>query len=91
MMSNWIRWERFRQSRQAGRVPVENVRPVLGAAAFIAIVAFSGYLAVGFAGVLFSVAFVGGFVLWLVTTHRPPIDPHPVVVPAQHVDLPVVG
>jgi hypothetical protein len=62
-------------------MPVEHGRPVLGAAAFIAIVAFSGYLAVGFAGALFSVAFVGGFVVWLLTTHRTPIDPHPVLVP----------
>lgn len=49
--------------------------------AFILALALSGYLAVGFAGMLFSVAFVGGFVLWLLTTYRTPVPPQTFLTP----------
>lgn len=55
--------------------------PALYAAAFILGLALLGYLTVGFAGALFSSAFVGGFVLWLLTTYRTPVDPAAVIVP----------
>ena len=58
-------------------------RSVTGAAAFILGLALVGYLAVGFAGVLCSVAFIGGFVLWLLTTFRTPIDPQTIIVPVS--------
>jgi hypothetical protein len=60
---------------------MKGLRPVVGAGVFIVGVALFGYLAVGFAGVLFSVAFIGGFSLWLLTTHRTPIEPQAVIVP----------
>lgn len=44
-------------------------------------VALVGSLAVGFAGVLFSAAFIGGFVFWIVTSYRTPIDPHAIIIP----------
>jgi hypothetical protein len=56
-------------------------RPVVGAGAFIVGVALAGYLAVGFAGALFAVAFVGGFILWMLTTFRTPVEPQAVIVP----------
>jgi hypothetical protein len=59
---------------------MKNLRPVVGAGAFIVAVAIFGYLAVGFAGALFSVALIGGFILWLLTTHRTPIEPQVVIV-----------
>jgi len=43
--------------------------------------ALVGYMGVGFAGALFSVAFVGGLVLWLLTTYRTPIDPQRIIIP----------
>src|SRR4029453_240887 len=39
---------------------------VIGAATFILGLSLLGYIAVGFAGVFFTVAFVGGFVLWTI-------------------------
>jgi hypothetical protein len=60
---------------------MKDLRPVVGAGAVIVSVALGGYLTVGFAGALFSVAFIGGFALWMVTVHRTPIDPEPVIVP----------
>jgi hypothetical protein len=60
---------------------MRSQRPIVGAGAFIVGVALAGYLTVGFAGVLFSVAFVGGFVLWILTTYRTPIEPQAVIVP----------
>lgn len=54
--------------------------PAVYAAAFILGRALLGYLTVGFAGALFSAAFVGGFVLWLFTTYRTPVDPAAVIV-----------
>ena len=59
----------------------DKTRSVIGAVAFIVGLALVGYVAVGFAGVLFSVAFIGGLVLWLLTTFRAPIDPHTIIVP----------
>lgn len=49
--------------------------------AFIACVALGGYLAVGFAGLLFSVAFIGGFVLWILTTYRTQVKPDVILLP----------
>src|SRR5687768_1432126 len=54
---------------------------VIYAVAFILGLALFGFLTVGFAGVLFSVAFVGGLVFWLLTTFRTPIDPEKIIVP----------
>jgi len=54
---------------------------LLGAVAFIVALALTGYGVVGFAGALFSVAFVGGLALWLLTTYRTPIDPQTIIVP----------
>jgi hypothetical protein len=54
---------------------------LIGSLAFIAALATVGYLVIGFAGILFSVAFVGGLVLWLLTTFRTPIDPQPIIMP----------
>jgi hypothetical protein len=54
---------------------------MIGAVAFILGLALIGYMTVGFAGVLFSVAFVGGLILWLLTTYRMPIDPQTIIVP----------
>ena len=56
-------------------------RSVIGAVAFILGLALVGYLTVGFAGALFSVAFIGGLILWLLTTYRTPIDPQTIIVP----------
>lgn len=49
--------------------------------AFIASLAFCGYLTVGFVGILFSVAFIGGFVFWLLTTYRIRIEPRAIIFP----------
>jgi len=54
---------------------------VITAVAFILGLALVRYMRVGFAGVLFSVAFVGGLILWLLTTYRTPIDPQTIIVP----------
>ena len=40
-----------------------------------------GFRMVGFPAVLFSIAFVGGFALWMATTYRTPIDPHKIIIP----------
>src|SRR5215510_12862454 len=56
-------------------------RSLIGAVAFILGLALVGYIGVGFAGALFSVAFVGGLVLWLLTTYRTPIDPQTIIIP----------
>jgi hypothetical protein len=49
--------------------------------AFILAVALLGIVKVGFAGALFSVAFIGGFALWMATTCRTPIDAGRIIVP----------
>ncbi len=49
--------------------------------AFIFSVAITGYLTVGFAGMLFSVTFIGGFIMWLFTLYRKPIDPQKILIP----------
>lgn len=49
--------------------------------AFIVMLALCGYLAVGFAGLLFSVAFIGGFIFWLLTTYRRPVNPYKIILP----------
>jgi hypothetical protein len=49
--------------------------------AFILCLAVAGYFMVGFAGILFSVAFLGGFVLWLFSTYQTPINPHAIILP----------
>lgn len=54
---------------------------LIGAVAFIVALALVGYLTVGFAGALFSVAFIGGLILWLCTTYRTPIEPQQIIVP----------
>jgi hypothetical protein len=54
---------------------------LFGAIAFIVGLALVGYLAVGFAGALFSVALVGGLGLWLLTTYRTPVDPETIIEP----------
>jgi hypothetical protein len=41
----------------------------------------SGYLIVGFSGILFSVAFAGGFILWFLTTCKTPINPQQIILP----------
>ena len=56
-------------------------RTLIGAVAFIFGLALIGYLVIGFAGVLFSVTFIGGLILWLFTTYRTPIDPQAIIVP----------
>ena len=58
-----------------------ETKSVIGAVALILGLALVGYVTVGFAGVLFSVAFVGGLTLWLLTTYRTPIDPQTIIVP----------
>lgn len=40
-----------------------------------------GFPTVGFAAALFPLSFVGGFVLWLATTYRTPVDPSKIIVP----------
>lgn len=55
--------------------------PLFGAAGFVVALALAGYAAVGFAGALFSCAFVGGLALWLPTTYRTPVDPQKVIAP----------
>lgn len=52
----------------------------LGVIGFILLVALCGYLAVGFAGVLFSIAFIGGFILWQLTTFKTPVSPDSYIV-----------
>jgi len=58
-----------------------SARSLVSAVVFIAALALGAYFAIGFAAVLFSVAFVGGLVLWLATTYRTPINPQPIIVP----------
>src|SRR5215510_1787689 len=58
-----------------------SARSLVSAVVFIAALALGGYFAIGFAAVLFSVAFVGGLILWLATTYRTPINPQPIIVP----------
>jgi hypothetical protein len=60
---------------------MEQNKSIAGAVALIIGIGLAGYLAVGFAGVLFSAAFVGGFILWLSTTFKKPIDPESIIVP----------
>jgi hypothetical protein len=66
---------------RGGNVTMERYQSVAGAFALILGVSLVGYIAVGFAGVLFSAAFIGGLILWLTTTFRRPIDPEPIIVP----------
>jgi hypothetical protein len=56
-------------------------RSLISALVFILALAFVGYMIVGFAAALFSVAFVGGLVLWFLTTYRIPINPQTIIVP----------
>ena len=58
-----------------------ETKSVIGAVALILGLALVGYLTAGFAGALFSVAFIGGLILWLLTTYRTPIDPQTIIVP----------
>lgn len=58
-----------------------NKRSLLLVIAFIASLALAGYLSVGFSGMLFTVAFIGGLVVWLLTTYKTPIDPSTIIVP----------
>ena len=56
-----------------------SVLIVLG---FLVCIITTGFILMGaLPAVVFSVAFGGGFLLWLVTTYRTPIDPHKVIVP----------
>jgi hypothetical protein len=48
---------------------------------FILAVALAGMLTVGFTGALFSITFIGGFILWILTTYRHPIDPNNIMKP----------
>lgn len=50
-------------------------------ATFIALLAIYGYFKIGFAGMLFSVTFIGGFVFWLLTTCRAPVEPNAIITP----------
>ena len=54
---------------------------LIGVIIFILAIALCGYLMVGFAGVLFSAAFVGGLAIWLSTTYRTPINPQCIILP----------
>lgn len=54
---------------------------ILFASAFIFGLALTGFFTVGFAGLLFSAAFAGGFILWLLTTFRQPVEPDKIIVP----------
>ena len=58
-----------------------ETKSVIGAVALILGLALVGYLTAGFAGALFSVAFIGGLILWLLTTYRTPIDRRPLSCP----------
>jgi len=42
---------------------------------------FLGYFTLGFAGTLFSFAFVGGLIVWVLTTYRTPVDPQKFIFP----------
>jgi hypothetical protein len=51
------------------------------AIAFIVAVGLIGYFMLGFVGVPFTAAFIGGPVLWLLTTYRQPIEPWSIMFP----------
>src|SRR5262245_29915321 len=70
----------FPMKKSRGLMSIET-KSVIGAVALILGLALVGYLTVGFAGALFSVAFIGGLILWLLTTYRTPIDPQTIIVP----------
>jgi hypothetical protein len=49
---------------------------------FIAAFVSAGYLLLGkLPAIVFSVASIGGFILWLVTTYRTPINPSKIIIP----------
>lgn len=48
---------------------------------FIICFALASRVVIGFAGMLFSVTFIGGFILWQFTTFRKPIDPQKIIIP----------
>jgi hypothetical protein len=56
-------------------------RSIVYAIVFIIALASLGYLAVGPPAVLMSAAFVGGLVLWLLTTYRAPVEPQAIIGP----------
>jgi hypothetical protein len=72
------RGDRLHSERSSGS---NKEQSLVGAVAFILGLALVGYITVGFAGILFSIAFVGGLILWLLTTYRTPIDPQTMIVP----------
>jgi hypothetical protein len=49
--------------------------------AFILSLALTGYFVIGFTGILFSAAFIGGFILWILTTYRYPVDINKFIIP----------
>lgn len=68
----------------------ENLKPILESRCFAVlfalffIAAFVGLAAVRLgplAATVFSIASIGGFLLWLATTFRTPIDPNKVIIP----------
>lgn len=40
-----------------------------------------GFFTLGFAGILFSASFVGGLIVWVLTTYRTPVDPQKLIFP----------
>ncbi|WP_018626308.1 HXXEE domain-containing protein [Niabella aurantiaca] len=48
---------------------------------FILLIACTGYYFVGFAGILFSVCFIGGLIFWLLTTFKNPVNPYKFILP----------
>lgn len=56
-------------------------RSVILVVCFIAALAFTGYWTVGFPGLLFGMPFVGGAILWFLTTYQTPVDPSRILFP----------
>ncbi len=57
-----------------------SARSLIGVVTFI-VVLYVVFRLLDFPAGLFTSTFVGGFVVWMLTTHRVPIDPHVIVVP----------
>lgn len=53
---------------------------LVGVIAFIAVL-YVVFRALAFPAGLFTAAFIGGFIVWMFTTYRAPVDPHCLVVP----------